>query len=382
MIPFFSKRNQVYPIIRNDCIVVEKHFQNMRDWALERDLFETIQLPHPTLLEAGPGILVTEYCRYPTLLDELEAQEQEGFRPAPWESFAMWMIDCAMQNKKLPTEGNLRNFLWDTQHGILLGLDFENYRPIHIANSAATMIAALLEYDPPDTLVTQQAAELLSSRLSVSKDKIENARIGLRQRRLAHPVQPMSGIILAGGCSHRMGTDKAELMLGNKSLLEWQVQKLRALGIRDILISGAHSFLDTKTILDELPGRGPLGGIYSCLRAAKNERCLVLSVDTPLVPPSALYHLCRTHKGDVTVLCHGDFQEPLVGVYECKTVRVAYDILTAGSASVRSMEKRVNLSTFDYSGPKEFLMNCNTPYDFDKAQLTLTSYRARGVELL
>ena len=192
----------------------------------------------------------------------------------------------------------------------------------------------------------------------------------------------MSGIILAGGRSSRMGTDKAELMLKGKPLLAWQVEKLRALGVKDVLISGDYYLPDTKTVPDELPGCGPLGGIYSCLRAAANDRCLVLSVDTPLVPPSALYHLCQAHKEGVTVLCHSNFQEPLLGIYDRKTVSAAYDLLTVGSAPVRSLDSRVNWATFDYVGPEEFLMNCNTPQDFDRVHTVLTSYQVKGIEVL
>ncbi len=47
-----------------------------------------------------------------------------------------------------------------------------------------------------------------------------------------------SGIILAGGKSSRMKTDKAKLPLGNKTLLEIQVEKLIALGCEDVIISG------------------------------------------------------------------------------------------------------------------------------------------------
>ena len=382
MIPFFSRRNQVYPVFWEGRIAVEKHFRDMKDWARERDLYETIQLPHPELLEVRNGVLVTEYCRYPTLLDELETQEHDGFRAAPWETLAMWMEECATRHEKLPAEGNLRNFLWDAQRNIVLGLDFESFCTISPSDSAAALIAALLEYTPPDTSVKQQAAELLSSQLKVREDKITQARIALHQRRQAHHVQPMSGIILAGGRSSRMGTDKAELMLKGKSLLAWQVQKLRALGVRDVLISGDYCLPDTKTVPDELPGRGPLAGIYFCLRAAANDRCLVLSVDTPLVPPSALYHLSQAHKGGVTVLRHGDFQEPLLGVYDRKTAGAAYDLLAAGNAPVRALESRVNWATFDYAGPEEFLMNCNTPQDFDQVHTVLTSYQAKGIEVL
>jgi len=84
----------------------------------------------------------------------------------------------------------------------------------------------------------------------------------------------------------------------------------------------------------------------------------------------------------VTVLRHGDFQEPLLGVYDRKTVSAAYDLLAAGNAPMRALESRVNWATFDYAGPEEFLMNCNTPQDFDQAHTVLASYQAKGIEVL
>ena len=47
-----------------------------------------------------------------------------------------------------------------------------------------------------------------------------------------------SAILLAGGFSSRMGCDKAALTLDGQSFLERQLCKLRALGIRDTLVSG------------------------------------------------------------------------------------------------------------------------------------------------
>ena len=95
----------------------------------------------------------------------------------------------------------------------------------------------------------------------------------------------ISGIVLAGGFSRRMGTDKAELKLGELTLLELQVRKLRQIGIADIMVSGCRKPVEgTRAIEDIYPHKGPMSGIHACLKAAKTEACLVVSVDVPLFP--------------------------------------------------------------------------------------------------
>ena len=54
-------------------------------------------------------------------------------------------------------------------------------------------------------------------------------------------IEETSAIILAGGHSSRMGTDKAKLRVGEKTLLELMVEKVRHLGISEIVISGGIS---------------------------------------------------------------------------------------------------------------------------------------------
>ncbi|MBR3585763.1 MAG: NTP transferase domain-containing protein, partial [Oscillospiraceae bacterium] len=80
----------------------------------------------------------------------------------------------------------------------------------------------------------------------------------------------ISGIVLAGGFSKRMGTDKAELKLGGMTLLELQVRKLQQIGITDIMVSGYGKPVEgTRAIEDIYPHKGPMSGIHACLKAAK-----------------------------------------------------------------------------------------------------------------
>lgn len=188
---------------------------------------------------------------------------------------------------------------------------------------------------------------------------------------LARDAQrPLSGIVLAGGASRRMGKNKAELVLNGKTLLQHQVDKLRALGIGDIMLSGAGcpALPGTRVVPDEFPGKGPLAGLQACLKSARNPACLVLSVDTPLVPVSALARLCGAHREGVTVLCCGGREEPLIAVYDRSAAVPIQAMLERGEYAVRTLKNAVPWGRFDYPGPEELLINCNRPEDFAAAE--------------
>ncbi len=74
------------------------------------------------------------------------------------------------------------------------------------------------------------------------------------------PEIPISMIVLAGGRSRRMGRDKAALLLGGQSFLMHQIEKGRAIGIRDILVSGYRGEGCPCPVLpDNVEQQGPLG---------------------------------------------------------------------------------------------------------------------------
>ena len=91
-----------------------------------------------------------------------------------------------------------------------------------------------------------------------------------------------TGVVLAGGQSSRMGSDKANLILKNKTLLQNACELLTAAGASDVLISRNVQSATAQYIADIYPGSGPLGGIYSTLMATEQD-ILVTAVDMPLV---------------------------------------------------------------------------------------------------
>ena len=182
-------------------------------------------------------------------------------------------------------------------------------------------------------------------------------------------TENISGIVLAGGTSKRMGTDKAELKLGDLTLLEIQVRKLRQIGISDIMISGCGKPVEgARTVEDIYPQKGPMGGIHACLKAAGTPACLVVSVDVPLFPAEWLEKLIEAHEGPATVLSHGDKIEPLLAVYDTALAPRAEELIQTGDWSVRRMSANAEVKKLEYTGDPDLLLNCNNPEDFEKAK--------------
>lgn len=385
MIPFYSKRNQVYPCVYSGRGAVEKHFLKIEDWKQEFLLYNALsaRLTLPEVLHSEPRLLVTEYCAQPTFLAVLEEQEWTGFRSAPWLALSNWLQRCHTLCKQLPGDGNLRNFLWDEKTGSVIGLDLEGYQTRALTVCGAELIAAILAYDPRDTPVKRHAAAALGTTLNVAPAAIESAVKKLADHREAKSPRPFSGIVLAGGMSRRMGTPKADLLLLGTAFLHRQVAKLQSLGIEDIMLSGAAcpELPGTRRIEDQYPNRGPLGGLHACLSAARHTQALVVTVDTPLVPPNALVHLKRAHSTGITVLQHGEKMEPLIAVYDSTVAQAIEPLIREGGAPVLRLLDRVSWRHFHYTGPEELFLNCNTPNDFARLVSLAGNYQAHGLPL-
>ncbi len=100
----------------------------------------------------------------------------------------------------------------------------------------------------------------------------------------------LSGAVLAGGASSRMGRDKALIEVDGKPLVVRGVDALRRGGaVRVVVVGGndhAWRTLGLDAIPDTFPGQGPLGGIISALQHSLSDTVAVLSCD--LVNPSGL----------------------------------------------------------------------------------------------
>ena len=129
----------------------------------------------------------------------------------------------------------------------------------------------------------------------------------------------ISGIILAGGKSRRMGRDKAFLELGGRSLIEIVIERVQAVAAEVIIVTNApqrYAHLGARLVCDVYRGVGTLGGIHAGLTAATYDHALVVGCDMPFLNPSLLAHLASlAPQYDAVVPRVDGLFEPLHAVY-------------------------------------------------------------------
>jgi len=104
---------------------------------------------------------------------------------------------------------------------------------------------------------------------------------------------PLTAVILAGGRSRRMGTDKALLRLvsGGPTLIERVVAAAWAVADDVVIVTedaGRLPAMDVRTVPDAIAGAGPLAGLVAGVAAAQHSDILALACDLPYLSASLL----------------------------------------------------------------------------------------------
>ena len=118
-------------------------------------------------------------------------------------------------------------------------------------------------------------------------------------------MQDVTAFILAGGKSTRMGSDKALLEFDGETLLTRTLMRARAVAGRVCIVGAREKFeMFGPVIEDVYPDSGPLAGIHAALQSSTTDLNLVLAVDMPFLPESALKYLLEQARScdDVVVV--------------------------------------------------------------------------------
>ena len=178
-------------------------------------------------------------------------------------------------------------------------------------------------------------------------------------------------LLLAGGKSARMGTNKAELLYEGKTFLDHMLDKARALGIEKFYISGYDPHReDVTTVWDRYANRGPLSGLHACMQTIDTPYCLVLPVDAPKLPLEILEGLLTHHRNHtrekVLIWEHGIRQEPLIAIYPTAMAGTIEDLIRDHAAPVFRAIDIWGFDSFRMEMEQEQIININTPELYKK----------------
>jgi molybdopterin-guanine dinucleotide biosynthesis protein A len=187
----------------------------------------------------------------------------------------------------------------------------------------------------------------------------------------------ISGAILAGGKSTRMGRDKAVLEVGGKRLIDRLVDGLQQIFPEVMIVAntpGPYDNLGVRVIPDLIPDLGGLGGIYTATTIASQPWVFVMACDMPFFNPGLIRYLASLTSDWDAVVPYSDDWEPLHALYgktclphmerqiQCGTLKVAGFFPHVRVRRVGIEE----LTPYDPQGLS--LFNMNTPEEFARAE--------------
>jgi molybdenum cofactor guanylyltransferase len=193
-----------------------------------------------------------------------------------------------------------------------------------------------------------------------------------------HGVDSVTGFVLAGGKSSRMGQDKAFMQLAGRTLLASALERAQAATGNAWIAGSAEKFAAFGPVVDDVyPGRGPLAGIHAALAGTRTQLNLITAVDMPFLQLNFLKYLiaqARASKAAVVVPRAGGGLQPLCAVYRKDFAQVAQRSLSAGKNKVDTLFADVQTlvieqAELERSGfTEEMFRNLNTEQDWQEAQ--------------
>ncbi|MDA7880859.1 NTP transferase domain-containing protein [Akkermansiaceae bacterium] len=185
----------------------------------------------------------------------------------------------------------------------------------------------------------------------------------------------MKALILTGGKSSRMGTDKASLKIGDQTLLERTISLILPL-TKEIFLSVAHPSLDTSTfnverstlnvqLLPDLkPSPGPLGGLQAALQSDPTSDWLLIACDLPRISAQDLSALIDNHHPEKDVTCFlnplDNHPEPLCALYSPSASEKLSEAITSNRRCARKFLRNLERTELVPADPQA-LLNLNRP---------------------
>ncbi len=194
------------------------------------------------------------------------------------------------------------------------------------------------------------------------------------------------GVVLAGGKSKRFGEDKSEVKLGDKTLLEHTLDKIKSKFNTIIIVSNTKIIKNYITIKDCIEGQlGPLVGALSAMKWIKKNNysynwIITFPCDTPFFNISIIDKFIKVSKLNDSLLYFAKSAEKrhnVFGLWSVKLIEtLEKDIIENNHRKVEKWANKIGVKTVNipYDNIDPFF-NINTKDDLAEAKKILIKYR-------
>lgn len=189
---------------------------------------------------------------------------------------------------------------------------------------------------------------------------------------ISKTIPPIKGLVLTGGKSTRMGTDKSDLIYHGKPQKEFVKELLENEGF-ETFYSVAQNHGKADEIPDSFFNLGPFGGICSAFQKDPNSAWVVLATDLPFINEELIKLLLNNRNpSKVATTAKGKnkaFPEPLITLYEPKAYPLLLQFLAQGYSCPRKMLINSDIEIIEVDDA--LIRNVNTPEEYELAKQEL-----------
>ncbi len=186
----------------------------------------------------------------------------------------------------------------------------------------------------------------------------------------------ITGLVLAGGKSTRMGRNKALIEVDGRRVISRVVDVLSECCSKVLVVCASeddYGFVDVPVVRDIEPGQGPFMGLYSGLAGMDTDYALAAACDMPYISKPLACHMAGlAPSADIVVPRIGDFYEPLFATYSKACLNTSRKLLQNGEKRIRMLYEIMETRTVEEDEIKKFdpelqtFINLNSPGDLDK----------------
>lgn len=194
-------------------------------------------------------------------------------------------------------------------------------------------------------------------------------------------ARPVYGLVLAGGQSRRMGSDKALLLRDGQSQLAHMVTVLSD-SLDKVFVSARKDQAQDpersrfNLIVDRYDDMGPVAGILSALEQHSEADWLVVACDLPNIDAATLTFLLQNRASDKPFTAfrstHDDLPEPLCAIYRSGSDTIVREFVDDGIVCPRKILLRSDTLLLEQPNPNS-LHNVNTPDDLEESVLEIAT---------